>query len=29
MSKTYYSRTHEYVTVDGNTGYIGISEYAQ
>lgn len=29
MSKTYYSRNHEYVTVDGNTGYIGISEYAQ
>ncbi|WP_290379699.1 glycine cleavage system protein GcvH [Paramuribaculum intestinale] len=29
MSKTYYSCTHEYVTVDGNTGYIGISEYAQ
>lgn len=29
MSKTYYSRTHEYVTVDGKTGYIGISEYAQ
>ena len=29
MSKTYYSRTHEYVTVDGNNGYIGISEYAQ
>lgn len=29
MSKTYYSRTHEYVTVDGNTGYIGISDYAQ
>lgn len=29
MSKTYYSRTHEYVTVDGNVGYIGISDYAQ
>lgn len=29
MSKTYYSRTHEYVTVDGNIGYIGISDYAQ
>ena len=29
MSKTYYSRTHEYVTVDGNIGYVGISDYAQ
>lgn len=29
MSKTYYSPTHEYVTVDGNIGYIGISDYAQ
>lgn len=29
MSKTYYSRTHEYVIVDGNIGYIGISDYAQ
>lgn len=27
--KTYYSSTHEYVTVDGNIGYIGISDYAQ
>lgn len=27
--KTYYSPTHEYVTVDGNIGYIGISDYAQ
>jgi len=27
--KTYYSSTHEYVTVDGNYGYIGISDYAQ
>ena len=29
MSKTYYSRTHEYVTADGNIGYVGISDYAQ
>lgn len=29
MSKTYYSSTHEYITVDGNIGYIGISDYAQ
>lgn len=29
MSKTYYSPTHEYVTVDDNIGYIGISDYAQ
>ena len=29
MSKTYYSRTHEYVTVDGNIGYIGITDFAQ
>ncbi len=29
MSKTYYSKSHEYVTVDGTTGFIGISDYAQ
>ncbi|WP_301710736.1 glycine cleavage system protein GcvH [uncultured Duncaniella sp.] len=29
MSKTYFSRTHEYVTVDGNIGYIGITDFAQ
>lgn len=29
MSKIYYSETHEYVKVDGNTGLIGISDYAQ
>lgn len=29
MSKTYYSKTHEYITVDGNIGYIGISDFAQ
>lgn len=29
MAKTYFSETHEYVTVDGNIGYVGISDYAQ
>lgn len=29
MSKTYYSPTHEYITVEDNIGYIGISDYAQ
>ncbi|WP_295732010.1 glycine cleavage system protein GcvH [uncultured Muribaculum sp.] len=29
MSKTYYSPTHEYITVDGNVGLIGITDYAQ
>lgn len=29
MSKTYYSKSHEYVTVDGNIGFVGISDYAQ
>ncbi len=29
MSKIYYSPTHEYVKVEGNTGYIGITDYAQ
>jgi glycine cleavage system H protein len=29
MSKTYYSRSHEYITVDGNVGTIGISDFAQ
>lgn len=27
--KTYYAPSHEYIKVDGNIGYIGISEYAQ
>ncbi len=27
--KTYYSESHEYVRVDGEFGYIGISDYAQ
>ena len=25
----YYSESHEYVKVDGNYGYIGITDYAQ
>lgn len=29
MSKIYYSPTHEYVKIDGNTGYIGITDFAQ
>lgn len=29
MSKTYYSPTHEYITVDGDTGLVGITDYAQ
>lgn len=28
MEKIYYLPTHEYIRVDGNKGYIGISEYA-
>ena len=28
MEKIYYLPTHEYIKVDGNNGYIGISEYA-
>ncbi len=28
MAKTYFLKSHEYVTVDGNIGTIGISEYA-
>lgn len=27
--KTYFSPSHEYVRVDGNIGYIGISDFAQ
>ncbi len=26
--KTYYLPSHEYIRVDGTTGYVGISEYA-
>lgn len=29
MSNIYYSQTHEYVRVDGNIGYVGITDYAQ
>ncbi|HKL94471.1 MAG TPA: glycine cleavage system protein GcvH [Clostridia bacterium] len=29
MSKIYYSKTHEWALVDGNTAKIGISNYAQ
>lgn len=29
MSKILYAPTHEYVRVEGNIGYIGISDYAQ
>ena len=29
MEGLYYSESHEYVRVDGNIGFIGISDYAQ
>lgn len=29
MSEIYYTEEHEYITVDGDTGTVGISEYAQ
>lgn len=29
MSKIYYSPSHEYIKVEGNTGEIGITDYAQ
>ena len=29
MSTTYYSPTHEYITVEGNIGLVGITDYAQ
>ena len=29
MSKIYYSPSHEYIKVDGNIGFIGITDYAQ
>lgn len=29
MSKTYYSKTHEYAVVDGDIALIGISDFAQ
>ncbi len=28
MSKIYYLPSHEYIKVEGETGYIGVSEYA-
>jgi len=29
MATTYFTPTHEYITVDGEFGYVGISDYAQ
>lgn len=29
MSKIYYAPTHEYILVDGNVGYVGITDFAQ
>lgn len=29
MSKIYFAPTHEYIRVDGNTGTVGITDYAQ
>ena len=29
MSETRYTREHEYIRVEGDTGTIGISDYAQ
>lgn len=29
MCKIYYAPSHEYVKVDGNIGYVGISDFAQ
>ena len=29
MEELYYSESHEYVRVESNTGFIGISDYAQ
>lgn len=29
MSKLYFSPSHEYILVDGNIGFIGVSDYAQ
>lgn len=29
MEKIYYSETHEYIKVEGNIGYVGITDYAQ
>ncbi|WP_294532047.1 glycine cleavage system protein GcvH [uncultured Rhodoblastus sp.] len=29
MSKTYYSKDHEYIRVDGDIGAVGITDFAQ
>ena len=29
MAMTYYSEEHEWITVDGNTGTVGITDFAQ
>lgn len=29
MATTYFTPTHEYLTVDGEFGYVGITDYAQ
>ena len=29
MTTTYYSEEHEWITVDGNTGTVGITDFAQ
>lgn len=29
MSKLYFSPSHEYILVDGNIGYVGVSDFAQ
>ena len=29
MATTYYSEEHEWITIDGNTGTVGITDFAQ
>ena len=29
MAKTYYSEEHEWITIEGNTGTVGITDFAQ
>ena len=29
MTQTYYTKEHEYIKVDGDTGTVGITDYAQ
>ena len=29
MTKTYYSEEHEWITIDGETGTVGITDFAQ